>query len=79
MGSENGIKINISMRFESSPAIKEAIYRNLGIGIIYEVVVRYDLRRGDFKVIDIPGLKIEGQSYIVYSTINRFLKPQRVF
>ena len=66
LGLNNGINISVAMRFESSPAIKEAIHRNLGIGIVYEDVVRYDLRRGDFKVIDIPGLKLERQSYIIY-------------
>lgn len=66
LGLDNGIKITVAMRFESAPAIKEAIHRNLGIGIVYEDVVRYDLRRGDFKVIDIPGLELERQSYIIY-------------
>ena len=65
---DNGIDITIGMRFESCSAIKEAIHRNLGIGIVYEDAVRYDLRRGDFKVIDIPGLKLETQSYIIYSS-----------
>jgi DNA-binding transcriptional LysR family regulator len=67
LGLDNGINIIIGMRFESCSAIREAIHRNLGIGIVYEDAVRYDLRRGDFKTINIPGLNLEGQSYIVYS------------
>ena len=66
LGHENGINITIGMRFESPLAIKEAIHRNLGIGIVYEDVVRYDVRHGDFKIIDIPWLRLQRQSYIIY-------------
>jgi DNA-binding transcriptional LysR family regulator len=79
LAQEKGINLTIGMRFESSPAIKEAIHRNVGIGIIYEDVVRYDLRRGDFKVINIPWLQLEGQSYIVYSNDKPLSKPATDF
>lgn len=63
---EKGIKVTIGMRFESPTGITEAIQRNMGIGMLYEDVARYNLQRREFKEIKIRGLKLEGQSYIVY-------------
>ena len=60
------IKVTIGMRFESPSAMKEAIQRNMGIGLLYEDVARYNLQRHEFKEIRIRGLKMAGQSYIVY-------------
>jgi DNA-binding transcriptional LysR family regulator len=60
------IKVTIGMRFESPSAMKEAIQRKMGIGVLYEDVARYNLQRHEFKKIKIRGLKLEGQSYIVY-------------
>ena len=66
VASEKGIELIIGMRFESPTAIKKAIQRNMGIGILYEEVIRDDLKRGEFKALKVPGLKLEGQSFIVY-------------
>jgi DNA-binding transcriptional LysR family regulator len=79
LADENGINITIAIRFESAPAIKEAIHRNLGIGIVHEDVVRYDVRHGDFKIIDIPWLKVEKQSYIIYLNDRALSKTATVF
>ena len=81
---QKGIKITIGMRFESPTAMKEAIQRNMGIGLLYEDVARYNLQRHEFKEIKIRGLKLEGQSYVVYlkerilsKAANDFLKLLR--
>ena len=60
------MKVTIGMRFESPSAMKEAIQRKMGIGVLYEDVARYNLQRHEFKEIKIRGLKLEGQNYIVY-------------
>jgi LysR family transcriptional regulator, low CO2-responsive transcriptional regulator len=63
---EKGINVTIGMRFESPSAMQEAIKRKIGIGIMYKDVARYYLKRSEFKEIKVRGLKLEGQSYIVY-------------
>ena len=63
---QKGIRINISMRFESPAALEHAVQHNMGIAIIYEEMVKNNLKRGEFKAINIPGWKMEGQSYIMY-------------
>jgi DNA-binding transcriptional LysR family regulator len=63
---EKGLKIIIGMSFESPSAMLEAIQRNAGIGIIHKDVARSNLQRGEFKEIKIRGLKLEGETYIIY-------------
>jgi DNA-binding transcriptional LysR family regulator len=60
------IKVTIGMRFESPSAMKEAIQRKMGIGVLYEDAARYNLQRHEFKEIKIRGLQLEVQSCIVY-------------
>jgi DNA-binding transcriptional LysR family regulator len=60
------IKVTIGMRFESPSAMKEAIQRKMGIGVLYEDAARYNLQRHEFKEIKLRGLKLEEQSYVVY-------------
>jgi DNA-binding transcriptional LysR family regulator len=63
---QEGIKLTIGMRFESPNAVKEAVQRNMGIGVVYEDIVRYELRRGELKALRIRGLNLEGQTSIIY-------------
>jgi DNA-binding transcriptional LysR family regulator len=63
---EKGVTINVGMRFESPSASKAAILKNMGIGMLYEDVVKYNIQRGELKVIKVKDLKLENQSYIVY-------------
>jgi DNA-binding transcriptional LysR family regulator len=63
---QEGIKLTIGMRFESPNAVKEAVQRNMGIGVVYEDIVRDDLRRGELKALRIRGLDLEGQTSIIY-------------
>jgi DNA-binding transcriptional LysR family regulator len=37
-----------------------------GIGFLYYDAVKAAIERGSFKLIQIPALKMEGQTYIVY-------------
>jgi DNA-binding transcriptional LysR family regulator len=61
-----GIKLTIGMRFESPNAVKEAVQRNMGIGVVYEDIVRSELKRGELKGLKIRGLNLEGQISIIY-------------
>jgi DNA-binding transcriptional LysR family regulator len=59
-------RLNIGMRCESPEAVQIAVTQNFGIGLLYEDAVRAAIERGSFKIIQIRGLEIEGQTYIVY-------------
>ncbi len=64
--SDLGFKPNIAMRCDSSDALKMAVKKKLGVGILYEDVVRDGVRRGEFKIIKLPGLKMDGNLFIIY-------------
>ncbi len=54
------------MRCESPDAVKMAVKKKMGVGILFKSVVEADVRRGDFKIIKMPGLNLIGKSYIIY-------------
>jgi LysR family transcriptional regulator, transcriptional activator of the cysJI operon len=63
---KQGYKLNIGMRCESPEAVQSAVTQNLGIGLLYYDAVKAAIERGSFKIIQIRGLEIEGETYIVY-------------
>ena len=71
---KQGYKLNIAMRCESPEAIMTAVSQRLGIGFLYYDAVKAAVERGSFKIIQIRGLNMEGQTYIVYNN-ERPLSP----
>lgn len=63
---DQGFRPKILMRCDSPEAIKTAVKKKLGIGILYEDIVKDDLARGDFRRIRIADFPSEAQSYVVY-------------
>jgi LysR family hydrogen peroxide-inducible transcriptional activator len=62
-----GFRLNILMECESGQAIKIAVMRGMGIGILYRDQVESELEAGSLKMLKIAGLKrINGKSFIVY-------------
>ncbi len=66
LGKE-GIKFKVVMRCESPESVKELVRRGAGMGFLYYNSIKRGIERGRFKVIEIPGLDLTGQSYIVSS------------
>ena len=60
-----GYRPNIVLRCESPEAIKTAVSKKLGVGILYQEVLKDTNSRNLFKKIHISGLSIEGKTYIV--------------
>jgi DNA-binding transcriptional LysR family regulator len=54
------------MRCEVPDAIKEAVEKNAGIGIVFEDVVKREVERGEFKILKGHGLTLESDTYILY-------------
>lgn len=63
-----GLKFKIGMRCEAPYAIKEAVKKNAGIGVVFEDVVKREVERGEFKILKGHGLKLESDTYIFYRT-----------
>jgi DNA-binding transcriptional LysR family regulator len=63
---KNGVSSEFAMRCDSPQAVKEAVRQNLGLGILFKTSIAADIRRGEFKKINLVGLELVGKSYIVY-------------
>jgi DNA-binding transcriptional LysR family regulator len=62
-----GFPLNILMECESAEALKAAVSRGMGLGILYQDHLDAELKRGELKLVKVAGLKkIESKSYIVH-------------
>ncbi len=61
-----GHKPNIAMRCDAPDAVKQAVRNEMSVGILSYDSVKHDLQRGEFKMLSVPGLKLEGKSFIIY-------------
>ncbi len=61
-----GATVNVAMRCDSPDGVKIAVRRKLGVGILYVDAIRFELRRGEFKVLKLADLNTEAKLYIVY-------------
>ena len=62
-----GYKPNIAVQCDVSEAVKAAVQRELGVGILYRDSVEPDLKNRNLKVLHVPDLeKIRTQSFIIY-------------
>lgn len=62
-----GHKPNIAVQCDVSEAVKAAVQRELGVGILYRDTVEPDLKNRNLKVLHVPDLeKIRTQSFIIY-------------
>src|SRR5215510_6329725 len=67
-----GYRPNIAVECDVSEAVKAAVQRELGVGILYRDTVEADLKNRNLKILHVPDLEaIRTQSFIIY---NRF-KP----
>ena len=64
---ERGVDFKIVMRCDGPTAIKAAVRERMGVGMVCEDVVKAQVRNGEFKILKVAGLDLEGQSYIIFS------------
>jgi DNA-binding transcriptional LysR family regulator len=65
---KQGYKPNIAVQCDVSEAVKAAVKRELGVGILYRETVEADLKSRDLKILHVPELeKIRTKSFIIYN------------
>jgi DNA-binding transcriptional LysR family regulator len=69
-----GLNPKVVLRCESPDAIKMAVKQKLGIGVVFEEVVKEEIARGLFKRMRIPGFPAEAMAYVIYHK-HRSLSP----
>ena len=64
---QQGFELNVFMECESAEAVKLAVMKCLGVGVLYRDHLKNEVRRGDLKILSIIDLKrIEIESFVVY-------------
>jgi len=62
-----GLTLNVSLRCVSPDAVKAAVRRKMGVGILFYNQIEQDVKRKELKALKFSGLpKLEESSYIVY-------------
>jgi DNA-binding transcriptional LysR family regulator len=73
---EMGVKLNIAMRCEPIEALKAAVSSGLGMGFFHRNIVDKEIRRGYFKIVNIPHLKKVQITWFVQYLSNSPLSPE---
>jgi DNA-binding transcriptional LysR family regulator len=75
-----GLKLNIALRCASPDAVKAAVRKKMGVGILFHNLIEEDIRRKEIKVLRIAGVpQIIGNSYIVYEKTKPLNRPATEF
>jgi DNA-binding transcriptional LysR family regulator len=62
-----GYKPNVTLQFMAPDAVKSAVSKGLGVGLLFRSRIEPDIERGDFHRVDVPELKaLIRESFIVY-------------
>ena len=63
---KQGVYLKVVMRCDTPDGVKEAVRNKLGVGLLFRGSVENNIKRGEFKVIKLPGDACECTNYIVY-------------
>ena len=64
---DRGFEIKIGMCCDGPMAIKAAVAQGMGVGMVFEESLKAEVAGGEFKILKVHGVKLMGQSYIIYS------------
>ncbi len=62
-----GLEIKIAMYCDGPTAIKAAVAQEMGVGLIFAESLKAEVAAGKFKILNVPGLELVGESYLIYS------------
>jgi DNA-binding transcriptional LysR family regulator len=64
--ADQGVRARVGIRCATPEAVKAIVKKRIGAGILFEDSVLPDIRKRVFRALKFPGLKMAGQSYVVY-------------
>ncbi len=71
---DQGFEIKVGLRCEDPTAVKAAVRNRMGVGVAFEDTVKAEVKTGEFKILKVPGVKLSGESFVIYSK-TRSLSP----
>jgi DNA-binding transcriptional LysR family regulator len=73
------VKPSKILRYDSPDEVKNAVRNNKGVGILFHDLVAADVRRGQFKIINVPRIRLNGRSFVMYHGDKPLSNPARDF
>ena len=64
---DQGLEFKVAMYCDGPTEIKAAVRQKMGVGIVFEAALKAEVASGEFKILKVYGLELEGESFIVYS------------
>jgi DNA-binding transcriptional LysR family regulator len=75
-----GLTLNIALRCASPDAVKAAVRKRMGIGILFHNLIEEEIKKKEIKVLRFAGLpRVLGNSYIVYKKTKPLTAPASEF
>jgi len=68
-------ELNVVMECSSPEGIKEAVIKGLGLAFISKLAIEDDVKTGKLRIIDIKGLNIERDFFLVTSNVKTLHEP----
>ena len=62
-----GLEFNVAMYCDGPTEIKAAVRQKMGVGIVFEDALKAEIASGEFKILKVCGLELQGESFVVYS------------
>ena len=60
------VKLKVVMHCESPEAVKVAVSRRMGVGILFKDLIADSLKKGEFRELTLPVEGLDGKSFVVY-------------
>ena len=70
-----GLKLDIALRCDTPDAVKAAVQKGLGIGVVYHDVILPEIKEGKFKIIKFRSIHFVGRSFIIYNKASSLTQP----
>src|SRR6266508_1605235 len=61
---DRGLDLKIAMYCDGPTEIKAVVRQNMGVGMVYEDAIKSEVASGEFKILKVPGVELEGESSI---------------
>jgi DNA-binding transcriptional LysR family regulator len=64
---KQGFDVKIGLRCDDPMSVKAAVRQKMGVGMGFEDTVKAEVDAGEFKILNLKGLALAGQNFIIYS------------
>jgi LysR family transcriptional activator of glutamate synthase operon len=63
---ERGYRPKVAAFYDSADAVKVAVRKNTGVGLLYKETIKHDVQKGDFKILKVDDLKLDVHTFVVF-------------